>query len=121
MPLRIKLDEDLSPLVGEPLRNDGHDVSTVLDQGLAGKPDDDLWSVVRHEGRLLITADKGFGDIRSYPPGDHGGIVLLRPDRESLVDYQLLVQSLIKRQDLAALGGCVAVVTPRGVRIRRPP
>jgi hypothetical protein len=25
------------------------------------------------ENRLLVTLDRGFGDVRPYPPGSHGG------------------------------------------------
>ena len=31
----------------------------------------------RNNALCLITRDKDFGDIRNYPPGDYGGIVVL--------------------------------------------
>ena len=78
--MRIKVDEDLPAVVGQVLRTRGHDVATVFEEGLGGAKDPDLWRAVQAEGRFLVTADKGFGDLRCYPPGSHAGVLLLRPD-----------------------------------------
>lgn len=120
MPVAVKLDEDLSLMVAEPLLAHGHDVASVLSQGWSGLPDSALWPHVCSERRLLVTADKGFGDLRRFPPGSHAGIVLLRADRESVVEYRTLIATLLEKHALEALEGCVTVVSPRGVRIRRP-
>ena len=77
----VKFDEDLSPMVVEPVRRAGFTVATVVDQGWSGLKDQELWSRVVAEGFFFVTADKGFADIRSRPPGDHPGILLLRPNR----------------------------------------
>lgn len=117
--MRVKLDEDLSPLVAEPLRQQGHEVLTVVGQHWGGLPDPVLFTRVRQEGVLFISADKGFGNIRAYPPGTHGGIVLLRPDRESLLDFQNLVLRLVQTRLLESLAGAITVVTPHNIRVRR--
>lgn len=70
------------------------------------------------EGRFLVTADKGFGDIRFYPSGAHAGILLLRPDQAGIQSTLALLERTLAAYDLAALAGTVAVATPRGVRIR---
>ena len=120
MPLSFKLDEDLSPLVGEPIRAAGLAVATVVEQGESGYSDQELWKQVTTAGEILVTADKGFGDIRVFVPGTHTGIVLLRPDRESLLEYRALMESLIFNHDPHDLVGALTVISPRGVRIRRP-
>jgi predicted nuclease of predicted toxin-antitoxin system len=103
--MRIKLDEDLSPIVASPLEEHGHEVLTVVAQGWSGMKDDALWLLICGEGVMFITADKGFGDIRKYPPGTHPGIILLRPDAESLLEYQKLLRSLLEKHDLEDLKG----------------
>ena len=40
--MKIKLDENVHGGVLEPLVSQGHDVATVLQQGLAGRPDADI-------------------------------------------------------------------------------
>jgi predicted nuclease of predicted toxin-antitoxin system len=117
--LLIKLDEDLSPMVGAPLAAAGHTVRTVVEQGWGGLKDPQLWPKVVAEGPLFLTGDKGFGDLRAYPPGSHPGIVLLRPDRESVVQFRRLVERLLAAHSLDLLQGSVTVVTFRSIRVRR--
>lgn len=121
MAISIKLDEDLSPLVGEPFREAGYTVATPAGQGWSGSKDPELWSRIVAEGMFFVTADKGFSDIRTYPPGAHPGILVLRPDRESISDYRLLVARVVAKHQLESLAGSITVATPRGVRVRRTP
>jgi predicted nuclease of predicted toxin-antitoxin system len=117
--LRIKVDEDLPVVVAEKLSALGYEADTVIDQGMGGWKDPQLWVAVQSEGRFLVTADKGFGDIRVYPPGRHYGVLLLRPDEDGIRPLLELVDSVLAHYRLEALVGLLAVVTPRGVRIRR--
>jgi predicted nuclease of predicted toxin-antitoxin system len=79
--MHIKVDEDLPQSVATVLRQRGYSCSTVLEQGKGGWKDPALWEVVQDHQQFFITADKGFGNIRRYPPGTHGGILLLRPSK----------------------------------------
>jgi predicted nuclease of predicted toxin-antitoxin system len=121
MGFRIKLDEALSASLATILRASGYDVHTVREQGWGGMNDSALWVKVQEEGIFFITADKGFGDIRQFPPGTHAGVLLLRPDSDSLSSYQTLVKELVETHRLESLVGTVSVATPRGMRIRRRP
>jgi predicted nuclease of predicted toxin-antitoxin system len=76
--VKVKLDENLPASLGDLFVPYGHDVDTVIAEDLVGHPDSDLAAAALAEGRLLITLDKGFGDIRAYPPGTHPGILVLR-------------------------------------------
>lgn len=116
--MKIKIDEQLSELLKEPLIKSGHEAATVLDEGLSGKLDEELWPVVKRENRFLITADKEFGNIRKYPPGTHAGVLLLRPDNESIQSYLKLVEFVLKESMLENLSKKTAVITDRGLRVR---
>lgn len=120
MPIPVKRGEDLAPNVGEPLRRAGYDVATVVGQSWAGVGDRELLDRVGREGRFLVTADNGFGDVRRYPPGSHAGILLLRLERERIVEFRDLIESVIAKHDLADLRGAVIVASTRSVRLRRP-
>lgn len=121
MALRVKLDEDLTPIVGEPLRAAGYEVSTVVDQGWSGMKDAELWPRVVADSMFLVTADKGFGDVRAYPPGSHPGILVLRADRESILTYRDLIAQVIEKFKLESLAGFTTVATRRRIRVRRGP
>jgi hypothetical protein len=92
-----------------------------VEQGWQGTPDNILWSLIQNERRWLITADKGFADLRKYPPGSHCGVILLRVSEESRRFYMELAALTLDRVDLDRLGGAVLVATGRSVRIRRAP
>lgn len=117
--MRVKVDEDLPKAAVQMLQRRGHEALGVVEQGMGGTKDPDLWRVVQAERRFLVTAGKGFGDIRSYPPGTHQGILLLRPDQAGIRPVLDLLERVLTNYELEALGGTTVVVTPRGVRIRR--
>jgi predicted nuclease of predicted toxin-antitoxin system len=117
--MHIKVDEDLPKAAVQMLRDQGHKALGVIEQGMRGTKDPDLWRAVQAEHRFLVTADKGFGDIRSYPPGTHQGILLLRPDQAGIRPVLDLLERVLAAYDLETLAGTIVVATPRGVRIRR--
>jgi predicted nuclease of predicted toxin-antitoxin system len=117
--MRVKVDEDLPKAAVEKLREGGYEATSVVEQGLGGLKDPALWQAVQDEQRFLVTADKGFADIRFYAPGTHTGVLLLRPDQDGIRPIVELLEQLLASYDLQALAGTVAIVTPRGIRIRR--
>lgn len=81
---RFKLDENLPGAAESLLRDSGHDVETVLAEGLGGAPDAGVLGAARGEDRILVTLDLDFADIRLYPPSDFPGIWVLRPESQSI-------------------------------------
>jgi predicted nuclease of predicted toxin-antitoxin system len=81
--VRFKLDENMPAAAATPFEAAGHHVDTVLDEGLAGGSDAPVLAAAGEAGRVVVTLDRGFGDIRAYPPGTYGGIVVIRPGEQS--------------------------------------
>jgi predicted nuclease of predicted toxin-antitoxin system len=109
MPLKIKADEDLPGSVAVRLREAGYLAETVVEEGMGGTNDPALWRVVQAEGRFLITADKGFADVRKYPPGTHQGVLLLRPNEDGIGPLDALVEMVLREGGAGAAtgsGGC---------------
>jgi predicted nuclease of predicted toxin-antitoxin system len=117
----VKIDENLPRQIAEMLSVRGHDAAAVPEQGWQGAPDDILWPRIQDERRWLMTADKGFADLRRHPPGSHAGVILLRSQEESRQAYLELAEIALERLELEEIAGSVVVVTSRGVRIRRAP
>jgi predicted nuclease of predicted toxin-antitoxin system len=84
MAFRIKADENMPRTVAQVLREHSYDAVNVIEQQMGGWKDPDLWRAIQEEKRFLITADKGFADVRIFPPGSHAGILLLRPDEDGI-------------------------------------
>lgn len=117
--MQIKVDEDLPRLAVTLLREKGYQTDSVVDQGMSGWKDDTLWQSIQVENRFLVTGDKGFADVRLYPPGSHAGIMLLRPDQDGIRPILELLKKVLLSYHLSALAGTITVVTPHGVRVRR--
>jgi len=115
----VKLDEPLADSLAELVRSHGYPAGTVLGQNWGGLKDPLLWPLVQAAREFFVTTDKGFGDIRVYPPGTHAGILVLRPDRESLPEFRSLLEKVLVSHRLEELAGCVTVANSRGIRIRR--
>lgn len=115
----IKVDEDLPSMVIQRLQAQGYSVMGVVEQGMGGWKDPDLWVQIQLEGRFLVTADKGFADIRLYPPSSHAGVLLLRPDEDGIRPLLELLDHLLANYDLTTLARTVTVVTPHAIRVRR--
>jgi hypothetical protein len=77
------------------------------------------WTQPVKRDRLLLTLDRGFGDIRKYPPGTHTGIIVLRLDDQSASSVAFAIENLLDAHDLATLRGTVAVFHRGLLRIRR--
>ena len=118
--MKIKLDENLPVSLAGLLRGRGLDAETVDEEGLAGAPDPQLLQMASDEGRMIFTLDKGFGDLRAYPPGTHAGIVVFRLDDTSAPAVTAAVVGLVEHHDLDDLRGTVAAVQRGTLRVRRP-
>lgn len=119
MTLLVKVDEDLPIALVQLMQDAGYDAVDVLRQDMGGWKDLPLWKAIQKEGRFLITADKGFGDIRVYPPGAHAWVLVLRPHEDGIRPIVELTQQVLPRYKLEDLAGTTVVATPRGIRIRR--
>ena len=64
--MKIKLDENMPVQLAGILTSLGHDVETVIKEGLAGYSDPAIWDRAQQEGRFLITQDLDFSDIGRY-------------------------------------------------------
>lgn len=116
--MRVKLDENITPSAALGLRALGHDVHTVIDEGLRGCSDGDLWAAVQAEGRFLVTQDLDFSDTRRFDPGTHHGVLLVRiPDQEQPQLSEYITAWFELAEDWER---CFVVATPRKVRVRRP-
>jgi predicted nuclease of predicted toxin-antitoxin system len=116
--MRIKLDESMPIALRDFLRSAGHDVEDVYAEGLSGKNDDPVIQTATKEQRLLITFDLDFADIRAYPPGSHGGVVVLRLTDQRWKAMKGPTEALVESGVLERLRGGLAIVDETRVRIR---
>jgi predicted nuclease of predicted toxin-antitoxin system len=116
--LKFKIDENLSIEVAALLIKAGYDAMTVVDQHLGGQSDADVVRVCQQEGRILITLDLDFSDIRSYPPADYFGIIVLRLSRLSKARVLSAVSRMLPILEQEPLAKRLWIVDESTVRIR---
>ncbi|MCS7300224.1 MAG: DUF5615 family PIN-like protein [Fimbriimonadales bacterium] len=116
--MRFKVDENLPVEIADVLRDEGYEADTVVGEGLAGQPDEVVFAHAQLERRILVTMDKGFGDIRRYTPHTHAGIVLLRSpaqDKRTLLQlFERVLPKLLER----FVEGDLWIVEQGQVRVR---
>jgi predicted nuclease of predicted toxin-antitoxin system len=90
-PLRLLIDEDLSPTVAQTLREaDGLDAVAVRDRGKLAATDREVMELAYAESRILVTANVADFAVLAAARELHPGIVLL-VEGDLLRDEQLVV------------------------------
>jgi predicted nuclease of predicted toxin-antitoxin system len=116
--MKFKLDENLPLEIADAFRNAGHEIDSVQSEGLTGSSDLKILEQVQHENRILLTMDKSIADIRLFPPSQHPGIVLFRPSNSGRGEVLRFVQQTLPDLLSINLSGRLAIVTPKGIRLR---
>ena len=118
MPAKVKIDENLPKEARDVLLRAGVDALDVHEQRLGGVLDPALAAVCRIERRALVTLDAGFANIRSYPPEEHAGLIVLRlksQDRSAILALLEKLGAVLSDVDPM---GRLLIVRESGIRIR---
>ena len=116
--MRFKVDENLPVEVADLLRSVGHDALTVFDQKLVGENDKHILDVCQEEERALITLDLDFSDVRSYPPQEQCGLVVLRFRRQDKQYVIEAIKRIIESIEEEQIEGRLWIVEENRIRVR---
>jgi predicted nuclease of predicted toxin-antitoxin system len=116
--MKFKIDENLPVEVAELLRQAGYDTATVYDQNLAGEIDRTVALVCQSEQRALITLDTDFADIRTYPPAQYAGLVVLRLKQQDKGSVLKVIAGVVKALGVEELEGYLWIVDEKRIRVR---
>ncbi len=116
--MRFKIDENLPTEAADLLRGAGYDAMTVYEQSLVGGADPRLAEICREEGRVLISLDQDFADIRQYPPREFAGIIVLRLKQQDKPYVLGVFDRLLRILKLETPEQRLWIVDERRLRIR---
>lgn len=117
MSLRFLVDECAGHAIVAHLRHLGYDVITVAEM-MPGADDNHVLAAAHEQQRILVTADKDFGDKVFREQQPHAGILLIRPP-DNFTATKIRILDRVLHQYASLLNGNFVVATDQHIRIRR--
>ena len=116
--MKFLADENIFPKITSYLRNKGHDVKSLQEEGVFKSIDDQIILMAKEEERTVITFDKHFGNILKYPPSETAGIIHIRV-HPPLLEYILpALAHLFNQYKFPSFIGKLIILSQNGYRIR---
>ncbi|MCX6053526.1 MAG: DUF5615 family PIN-like protein [Chloroflexi bacterium] len=116
--MKFKVDENLPVDVCQLLQQTGYDCMSVHDQKMTGATDDILLTVCQSEGRIMLTLDLDFCDIRRYPPASYPGIIILRLEHQDKEHVVSVLRRIIPSLSSEQIENRLWIVDEHKIRVR---
>ena len=120
--MKLKLDENLGRRGRDLLAAAGHDVCSLVEEGLCSATDAQVAAQCRLEQRGIVTLDLDFANPLRFAPADYPGIAVLRASsRMSEKALHRLLSTFIGALKTQAFENLLWIVEEGRVRVFDPP
>jgi predicted nuclease of predicted toxin-antitoxin system len=103
------------------LRQLGHDVEAVSRNYAPGLADDEVLTIARQERRVLVVADRDFGELIFHQQLTHAGVIFFRLPGATLQAKIDHLNTILQEHADALERGEFLVVTPGHIRVAGHP
>ena len=119
--MRFLLDECVSLPTQTFFRQSGYDCVTVHALGRSGTANGELLALAKTRHLILVTIDRGIGNLRTYPLGTHAGLIVLKvPRTDELAAIHRHLADALKTIPADQWAGSLLVIDRTKYRLRRP-
>ena len=119
--MRVLFDQSADFRLIAPLRQLGHDVSAISRDHPHSLADEDVLAIARNEQRILVVADRDFGELIFHQGLAHSGVLFFRlpgAPLQAKIDH---LTTVLESHAEALARGEFLVVTPSQIRIAGHP
>ena len=116
--MHFLVDENLPYAITELLRKYGYEVTDLVESGLRGLSDTDLWQLAHDKRQILVTRDLDFPlPMSKLTPS---GLILIRvPDTFTRTNFLNLFEQFLKTVKPVDIKGNIVVISSNRVRFRK--
>ena len=119
--MKFLVDNALSPIIAQGLREAGFEAIHVRDIGMHSSPDSEIFRSALQNDQILISADTDFGTILALRQHLKPSLILFRTtDKRPHSQLSLLISHISEIKD-ALIAGSVVVFEDNRIRIRALP
>jgi predicted nuclease of predicted toxin-antitoxin system len=119
--MRILADMGVSMRVVQWLRQQGHEVKHLREEGLHRMPNGEIFTKAISENRVIMTFDLDFGEIVALTRGQNASVILFRLRNTRTVHLVNRLASVLEQSTDALQKGAVVVVEESRHRVRYLP
>lgn len=115
--LKIFTDECIHTDIILALRESGNDVLTVDEAGLSGSDDEVIFDFARKNKRILLTFDRGFGDIFRFDISGSSGVIIVLISQMLRDEMISIILNFLSMADEGKISGRLVIIGKTKIRI----
>lgn len=119
--MRFLSDMGVSRSTAGTLRQLGHEVIHLREEGLQRLPDDQILELARREERIILTFDLDFGDLLAASGGFLPSVIIFRLHDQTPASVTPKLLALLAEREQELIAGAIVIVEERRYRLRRLP